>query len=104
MKLKNLAISALLASLFAFNGCSHPQPVMNPQRLPAELSPAELQGYKDGVNAAEHDIRLHEPPDLRKHLRFRNPPVPTVVAREYRQEFRAGYEQAIHGGPLPPGY
>lgn len=104
MILKNIAISALLALPLALGGCLHPQPVMNAQQLPAALSPAELQGYKDGVNAAKHDIRQGEPPDLRKHLRFRNPPVPAVVAREYRQEFKAGYEQAIHGGPLPLGY
>ncbi|MGA9062129.1 MAG: hypothetical protein WB341_10735 [Terracidiphilus sp.] len=67
--------------------------------LPPGLSPAELQGYKDGVKAAEQDIRRGEPFDVGKHLLFRDPPVPAVVVNEYRQEFRAGYDQMVLKGP-----
>ena len=104
MKIIRIAALVLVVSPLALAGCLRRQPLMSAQPLPAGLSPAELQGYKAGVEAAQHDIRLDEPPDVRKHLQFREPPVPPVVAREYRQEFRAGYQQTIQGGPPPPGY
>lgn len=104
MKLNWMMVLALLTLPFSFAGCAHRQSIPFAQPLPAGLSPAELQGYRDGVAAAQQDMRADEPPDVRKQLQFRHPPVAHVVAGEYRQEFRAGYGQTIRGGSPPAGY
>ncbi|MGC9224185.1 MAG: hypothetical protein ACP5E2_09680 [Terracidiphilus sp.] len=101
-KLKLFAFMALLSLPLAVAGCSHPRPVMYVPPPPAWSAVAQ-QGYHDGFFAARHDIRHGLAPNLRRHPRFRNPPVPPPMLGEYRHGFRAGYQQAIHGGQ-GPGY
>ena len=101
-KLKLFAVMALLSFPLAVAGCSHPRPVMYVPPPPAWSATAQ-QGYHDGFFAARHDIRHGLAPNLRRHPRFRNPPVPPPMLAEYRHGFRTGYQQAIHGGP-GPGY
>jgi hypothetical protein len=102
-KLKVLAALAALLLPLAVAGCSHPQPVVYAAPPPPpEFSPAAQQGYHDGVLAARNDIRKGFAPDVQRHPKFRNPPVPPPAFEEYRHGFRAGYEQTFRGGPPPP--
>ncbi len=100
-------ITALFAAMVAFAlplalaACSHPQPVVYaPPPPPVEFSPAAQQGYADGVTAARRDIHNGLAQDVRRHPRFRNPPV--GPPEEYRHGFRAGYDATFRGGPPPP--
>lgn len=103
IQLKKFAALAALAIPFALAGCAHPQPVVYAAPPPpAELSPVAQQGYHDGVDAARRDIAKRMAPDVQRHPRFRNPPVPPPAMTEYRHGFRAGYEQTFHAGPPPP--
>ena len=101
---KWLALAALLLPI-SLAGCSHPQPVVvyNAPPPPSEFTEAARQGYHDGFEAARRDIAQGRPPSVERHPRFRNPPVPAPAFEEYRNGFRAGYDQFIHHGP-PPGY
>ena len=103
MTLKEFAAISALAIPFALAGCTHTQVVYAPPPPPAELSPAAQHGYHDGIDAARRDIARGLAPDVQRHPRFRNPPVPPPAFEEYRHGFRAGYDQTIRGGP-PPGY
>jgi hypothetical protein len=38
-------------------------------------------------------------PDIDRHPRFRNPPVPPPAFEDYRYGFREGYGRALHTGP-----
>ena len=98
------AMAALFLPLAAA-GCAHPRPVVYAAPPPPQpaMSPAAQQGYHDGFLAARRDMRHELPPDVRRHPRFRKPPVPPPAMEEYRQGFRAGYRAAIHGAP-GPGY
>ncbi|MGB7266610.1 MAG: hypothetical protein WBC92_13915 [Terracidiphilus sp.] len=100
---KIVALAALLFPV-ALLGCSHPQPVVYvaPPPPPA-FGPVAQQGYHDGIQAARRDIAKGFAPDVRRHPRFRNPPI--GPPEEYRRGFRAGYDAAFRGGPPPPpGY
>jgi hypothetical protein len=100
---KIFALAALLLPL-AVAGCSHRTTVVYaaPPPPPPAFSPAAQQGYHDGVDAARRDINHGYAPDVNRHPRFRNPPVPPPVMEEYRHGFRAGYEQSFRQGPPPP--
>ena len=101
-KPQTFTLLVVLVLLLAVAGCSHPQPVLYAPPPPG-FSPAAQQGYHDGYLAARNDIRKGFAPDLKRHPRFRNPPVPPAAFEDYRQGFRAGYEQTFRGGP-GPGY
>jgi hypothetical protein len=47
---------------------------------------------------------MGRPPNLERHPRFHNPPVPPPAFEDYRRGFRRGYEAFLHGAPPPPGY
>ncbi len=94
------AAMAVLLLPLAVAGCSHPRPVVYAPPPPG-LSPVAQQGFHDGFLAARRDMRHELPPNVQRHPRFRNPPVPPPAFVDYRHGFRAGYEQAIHGGPGP---
>jgi hypothetical protein len=103
-KLKIFAVTAVLFLPLAVAGCSHPQPVVYAPPPPG-LSAAAQKGYYDGSLAARNDIGKGLPPDVQRHPRFRNPPVPPPAFEEYRHSFRDGYQQTFRGGPGPgPGY
>jgi hypothetical protein len=92
-----------LALPLALAACSHPQPIVYaPPPPPPAFSPAAQQGYQNGVEAARRDIAKGFAPDVQRHPRFRNPPVPPPAFEEYRHGFRAGYDQTFRGGPPPP--
>jgi hypothetical protein len=98
-----LALLALLPPLL-IAGCSHPQPMAYyPPPPPAAFSAIASQGFQDGVAAAERDIRAGMPPNVERHPRFRNPPVPPAI-EDYRHGFHHGYEQVFRQGPPPAEY
>lgn len=95
-----LALPILLTLIFT--GCSHSAPYYPPPPPPAYSSFAQ-EGYRDGIAAANRDIRRGLPPDPGRHPRFRRPPVPPPAIGDYRQGFRVGYDQVFHHGAPPPG-
>jgi hypothetical protein len=102
---KYIALAALLLPL-ALAGCSHHTTVVYaaPPPPPPEFSSIAQQGFHDGIEAARRDINQGKPPDVRRHPRFRNPPVPPPAIEDYRHGFRAGYDQTFRNGPPGPGY
>jgi hypothetical protein len=102
---KALAL-AVLAIPLAIAGCSHPQPVAYAgPPPPPEFTEIGQHGYHDGIEAAQRDIAAGRPPNVDRHPRFRNPPVPPPAFEDYRHGFRAGYQQVFRNGPTPPpGY
>ena len=95
-----IVLAALLFPVALLSGCSHPQPVAVVAPPPPEFGPIAQQGYHNGVEAARRDIRSGLAPDVKRHPRFRNPPV--GPPEEYRRGFRAGYDATYRGGPPPP--
>lgn len=97
---KKLLCSALIFVPLALAGCAHKTVVVyNP---PPAYSEAAQQGYRQGVQAAQTDIRNGLGPDVDRHPRFRNPPVPPPLQEDYRHGFRDGYQAVFHGAR--PGY
>jgi len=100
---KALAV-AVLSTSFVLAGCSHPQPVYYaPPPPPPAFTAIAQRGYHDGIEAARRDLAAGRRPNVGRHPRFRNPPVPPPAFEDYRQGFRAGYEAVYRHGP-PPGY
>jgi hypothetical protein len=100
---KNLLLLAALALPFAMTACSRPQPAYYPP--PPAWSEIARHGFHDGIEAARRDIAHGAPPDVNRHPRFRNPPVPPPAFEDYRHGFREGYQQTFRRGPGPgPGY
>jgi hypothetical protein len=101
MAMKKLLCAALL--LVPLAGCSHPYYAPPPPPPPAlNYQAIEDQGYRDGFEAAKHDVETNQPPIFDHHPRYRNPPVPPPGFAAYRQGFRRGYEQFLHPAPPPP--
>jgi hypothetical protein len=99
-----LGFAALLVvSTGALTGCYYPQRVVyvSPPPPPS-YSEIGRRGYRDGSAAARRDINAGLPPDLNRHPRFRDPPVPPPAVEDYRHGFRVGYERIIHPAPPPP--
>lgn len=99
--MKKLLCAALVFLPIALTGCSHKAVVV--YAPPPAYSEAAQQGYRDGVTAAQRDIHQGLGPDVDRHPRFRNPPVPPPLQEEFRHGFREGYQAVFHGGPRP-GY
>ena len=103
MNMRKIAILAALLFPLVLAGCSHPQPVVYaPPPPPPAFGPVAQQGFHDGVEAARRDIAKGLAPDLQRHPRFRNPPVPPPAFQDYRHGFREGYNRAMRELP-PPG-
>jgi hypothetical protein len=105
--MRKFAALVLVLVPLALAGCSHPQPVAYapPPPPPGVYSAVAQQGYHDGVDAARRDIRSGLSPDVRRHPRFRNPPVDPPLREDFRHGFRDGYNAVIQGGAPPrPGY
>jgi hypothetical protein len=104
---KWLTLSTLLL-LLALAGCAHPQPVYYgpppppPPPPPPGVSQIAQQGFQDGFQAAKSDVADERPPDVERHERFRNPPVPPEAFEDYRRAFRNGYDAFLHGMSPPP--
>lgn len=94
-----LAVAALALPL-ALAGCSHPRPVAYdvPPPPPAYTQIAQ-RGFHDGFDAARRDMTRGIAPDVDRHPKFRNPPVPPPAFEDYRHGFREGYQRALHTGP-----
>jgi hypothetical protein len=87
---KLFAIAGLSLFLLPFSGCAHPAPP--PYYAPPPPGAVARQGFDTGVAAARHDISLGMGPNVNRHPRFRNPPVPPgQPAQIYRDNFRRGY-------------
>lgn len=95
MKKARLAIVMLLGmalaggtgmAAFAQEGGWQP---MEPQ---GSWSHAWHSGFRDGVDAARHDVDAGRPPDPRRHDKFRHPDLP----RDQRHDFREGFERGYH--------
>jgi len=100
MRISSLAALAALSFPLAIAGCSHPQPVAYVAPPPPAFGPVAQQGYHDGVIAARRDISKGFAPDVRRHPRFRTPPI--GPPEEYRRGFRTGYDTTFRAGPPPP--
>jgi len=61
---------------------------------PDEFRDVQKQGFRDGIDAAHHDIDNHRHRDAEHHERFRHPPVSHDLVRDYRDGFRRGYDTA----------
>jgi hypothetical protein len=83
----------------ALTGCAHRTTVV--YAPPPAYSEVARQGYRDGVGAAQRDVRNALGPDVNRHPRFRNPPAPPGLIEDYRNGFREGYRAVFHGGPGP---
>ncbi len=94
---KWLAFAALLLPL-SLAGCSHPRPVYDEPPPPPEFPAVAQQGFHDGFAAARRDVDQGIAPNVERHPRFRNPPVPPDAAEDYRRGFRRGYEAFLHRG------
>jgi len=103
--MKNLIAPAVLLLPLALAGCSHPQPVYVAPEPPPPAMFTEIarQAFHDGYAAGVRDLQKGLSPDVGRHPRFRNPPVPVDGVQDYRHGFREGYNAAFHGAP-PPGY
>ncbi|HEX4310764.1 MAG TPA: hypothetical protein VHZ25_12105 [Acidobacteriaceae bacterium] len=99
--MRKLLCSALVFLPLAVTGCSHRAVVV--YAPPPAYSEAAQQGYRQGVEAARTDVRNSLRPDVDRHPRFRNPPVPPPLGEDYRRGFREGYQAVFRGGP-GPGY
>lgn len=99
--MKKVVGGALIFLPLVLAGCAHRTVVVyNP---PPAYSEAAQQGYRQGVHAAQADLRNGLRPDVDRHPRFRNPPVPPPLRDDYRHGFRDGYEAVFRGG-RGPGY
>ncbi|MEO6965920.1 MAG: hypothetical protein ABI076_08500 [Acidobacteriaceae bacterium] len=95
-KLLFLAIALPLA-LFPIAGCAHPYPP--PGYGPPPPGIVAHQGFDAGVAAARRDIAERRRPNVNRHPRFRNPPVPPgQPAAIYRDNFHRGYDLTYRGG------
>lgn len=90
-KLLSIAI-ALPLTLFPIVGCAHPY-YPPPTYAPPPPGVVARQGFDAGVDAARRDIAMGRWPDVDRHQRFRNPPMPPgQPAQIFRDNFRRGYD------------
>jgi hypothetical protein len=100
-----LAIAALLVPL-SLAGCGHSRTVVvyAAPPPPAEFNDVARQGYHDGWEAARHDVKHGDAPDVEAHPKFRRPHVPPTAIEDYRHGFREGYQAFLHRGAPPTGH
>jgi hypothetical protein len=99
--MKKLLGVALILLPLGLAGCSHRTVVVYDP--PPAYSQAAQQGWHDGVRAGQRDVSAGLRPDVARHPRFNNPPVPPPLQEDYRHGFRDGYQRVFAGGP-GPGY
>ena len=63
-----------------------------PNEPQGQWSRAWHSGFRDGVDAARHDIDARRPPDPRRHDKFRHPDLPRDERGDFREGFRRGYQ------------
>lgn len=99
MKKGNLAIASLLgialmggtaATIHAQEG--PPPGAWQPDEPQGNWSHAWHSGFRDGIEAARHDIDAHRPPDPERHDTFRHPD----LSRDQRPDFRDGFRRGYH--------
>ena len=64
-------------------------------QAPAEFRDAQRRGFRDGVEAARHDLDHRRRADADDHDSYRHPPVSHDQREDYREGFRRGYERAM---------
>jgi len=101
---KFLGLTALSAA-FLLAGCSHQPTVVYAPPPPPVLDYQAIaqQGFRDGFDAARHDVATGQPPIFDHHPRWRRPPVPPPGFEAYRRGFKDGYSRFLHPTP-PPAY
>ena len=104
MQTKKIAAITALAIPLVFGGYSrslHAQPAPG---TPAALNDdddrgrgrdAREMGHRDGMRAAEDDVRDRRRADAGDHRDYKNPPVDKRVRDEYRAGFRDGYNEGM---------
>lgn len=92
MKKRLLALATVPLLALTISGCAHNPPP--PPYYPPPPAQIAQQGFNTGVEAARRDLANGLPPDVQRHPRFRNPPVPPgEPIEDYRQGFRRGYRE-----------
>jgi len=99
--MRKALLLALLSLPLALAGCGHSYPAYYGPPAP-DYNQIAQRGFHDGVDAARHDISARRAPDVDRHPRFRNPPVPPPAFEDYRRGFREGYQSTFRNGPPPP--
>ncbi|MGH9618064.1 MAG: hypothetical protein ACRD28_15110 [Acidobacteriaceae bacterium] len=83
-----LPLLILPLAILPLTGCAHPAPYYAPPP-PGAIA---RQAFDAGVAAGQRDIARGMRPNVNRHERFRNPPVPPGQPAEiYRNNFRRGY-------------
>ncbi|HEX4004889.1 MAG TPA: hypothetical protein VHX60_01820 [Acidobacteriaceae bacterium] len=97
-RMKKFLSMALVMAPLALAGCGHRTTVVvyNP---PPGYTQAAQQGYHNGVQAAQRDMRAGLGPDAARHPNFNNPPVPPPLREDFRRGFQEGYRAVYAGGP-----
>lgn len=95
--MRKLLALAVLALPFAIAGCSSHANTYYGAPPPPAYNEIAQRGFHDGFDAARHDMAKGWSPDVDRHGKFRNPPVPPPGFEDYRHAFREGYQNAFHG-------
>ena len=69
-----------------------PPGAWEPMEPQGNWSSAWHSGFRDGIDAARHDIDAHRPPDPNRHDKFHHPDRPRVERHDFREGFRHGYD------------
>jgi hypothetical protein len=102
LSMKKWIFLSVLFTPLAFCGCSHRTTVVY-AAPPGAVDEIAQRGYHDGYEAARRDVAEQRAPDVKRHPKFRNPPVPPEAVQDYRHAFRAGYQAFLRQGPPPQG-
>jgi hypothetical protein len=96
MRIANYA-TALVLGLALCGGTTlavHAQDRWEPVEPQGNWSHAWHSGFRDGIEAARHDIDAHRQPDPDRHDTFRHPDLPRDQREDFREGFRRGYHMA----------
>ena len=103
MRTRTLASVTALAIPLAFGGYSrslHAQPPTSPAALFDDDDRdrgrnAREMGHRDGMRAADEDMRDRRRADADDHESYRRPPVSKRAQNDYRAGFRDGYNDEV---------
>lgn len=87
-----LGLALAGAPAVAIHAQEGPPGQWQPAEPPGQWSRAWHSGFRDGIDAARHDIDARRQPDARRHDKFRHPD----LSRDQRPDFRRGFERGYH--------